>query len=108
MRREEQLTTELNRVLSLVAKDQSVKKVILFGSSVDLSNVSDWSDIDICLIQETNLRFLDRVASWIDKIEPEVGMDLVVYTPDEFEKLKTSSAFVTKEIVEKGKELYAA
>lgn len=108
MNRQEQLLSELRRILLVVTEDPSVKKVILFGSSVDLSKIAEWSDIDICIVQETQQRFLDRIAFWTDKIAPQMGIDLVVYTPSEFQELEVSSAFVSSEIVAKGKELYAA
>jgi predicted nucleotidyltransferase len=108
MNRHQQLLSELQRLLEVVTADVSVKKVILFGSSVDASNVTNWSDVDICIVQETEERFLDRIADWTDKIQPTVGMDLVVYTPAEFEQLKVSNTFVGQEIIKRGRELYAA
>jgi len=106
--RKEQIKSEVNRILSIVSEDDTVSKVILFGSSADLSLVNEWSDIDCCIIQQTKLRFLDRIVFWIDRIEPQLGMDLVVYTPEEFDILKETNSFVCNEIVAKGRALYAA
>lgn len=106
--REGIIKSELNKILSLVALDSSVERVYLFGSGVDPVQLHDESDIDLCIVQQTNRRFYDRLAEWIDRIQPEVGLDLVVYTPEEFEEMTRSNHFVRSEITQKGKEIYHA
>ena len=39
-------------------------------------------------------------------LRPRVGVDILVYTPAEFERLSHERAFVRNEIVGKGKVLY--
>ena len=79
-----------------------------FGSAVRPGEIHDESDIDLCIVQTTDLRFYDRLAQWIDRIEPQIGLDLIVYTPGEFEELCRRNHFVSKHIEHKGKEIYAA
>lgn len=62
----------------------------------------------MCIVQNTDLRFYDRLAQWIDRIEPQVGLDLIVYTPEEFSELPRRNHFVGKQIVQMGKQIYAA
>ena len=106
--RVESIHSELDRILSLVGLDPSVERVYLFGSAADDERIHEESDIDLCIVQHTDLRFYDRLAEWIDRIRPEIGLDLVVYTPEEFEQMKKQNYFVRSEIAQKGKEIYHA
>lgn len=66
----------------------------------------EWSDLDLVIIKETTQRFLDRTKEVIQLLQPRVGIDILVYTPVEFEKLCQERAFVQEEILGKGKILY--
>ena len=102
------IQTELDRILRLVAEEDSVERVLLFGSAVCQERIHDESDIDLCIVQQTDLRFFDRLTEWFDRIQPEIGLDLVVYTPTEFSKMMEKNHFVRSEIAGKGKEVYHA
>ena len=39
-------------------------------------------------------RFLDRLKTAYVKIQPSVAMDLLIYTPDEFEERSETSPFL--------------
>lgn len=107
MSRIQAIQSEVQRWLPILQAEATVKEVIVFGS-VALDQVKEWSDVDLCIIQDTELRFYDRIAWWLRKLRPEVGVDLIVYTPDEVMELKSRSGFYTNEIEQKGKILYAA
>jgi uncharacterized protein len=102
------LRSELLRLIEIVSADSSVERVILFGSAAQLENTHPDSDIDICIVQNTELRFYDRLANWLDRIQPKIGLDLIVYTPDEFAAMRENNFFVREEIDSKGREVYAA
>ncbi|MCC5789619.1 MAG: nucleotidyltransferase domain-containing protein [Opitutales bacterium] len=106
--RSEEIQKEVEKIIDLVSQDSSVKSVFLFGSSAHPHELHEDSDLDLCIVQETNLRFYDRLAEWIDRIEPEVGLDIIVYTPEEFEKLSRENQFVSEQIENKGQRIYAA
>lgn len=106
--RSQAIKSELNRIIDVIREDNSVEKVFLFGSMARNSAIKEDSDIDICVIQNTDLRFYDRLALWINRIQPKIGMDLVVYTPDEFSSMSESNYFVRNEIIRKGREVHAA
>lgn len=108
MTRQEEINLELNRMVRLIAEEPTVRRVILFGSNASGGPSAEWSDIDLCIIQETDLRFYDRLAWWIKKLRPGIGIDLVVYTPGEVEEMRSKGGFYTHEIEAKGRELYAA
>ena len=102
------IQSELERIQSLVSREATVERVYLFGSAVDEDRLHDESDIDLCIVQRTTHRFYDRLAEWIDRIQPQMGLDLVVYTPEEFKEMEHSSHFVRSEIKRRGKEIYHA
>lgn len=102
-KRKELLETELGRILDIL-KTLDIEKVILFGSLVS-NNISSTSDIDLVIIQKTEKRFLDRLEDIYTVIKPRVAVDILVYTPEEFEKLQEESSFVRR-ILKEGRVLY--
>jgi len=99
------LERELNRWLPLLIAHEQPYKIILFGSYC-AGQVSEWSDLDLVIIKETNAPFLDRTRQVLELLKPQVGLDVLVYTPKEFEQLCQERAFVRQEIVAKGKVIY--
>ncbi len=80
-----ELRTELDRILNRLKKDLSVRFVLLFGS-LARGDVRDHSDIDLIVVKETEKRFLDRLDEFYD--DAREAMDVLVYTPQEFEEMK--------------------
>ncbi len=80
------------------------EKVLLFGSMVDES-VGVCSDIDLIIVMKTRKRFLDRLKVAYQVLSPQTALDIIVYTPQEFERLKKSNPFV-KYIVKQGEVIY--
>jgi predicted nucleotidyltransferase len=105
LERKQMLEQELHRYLAVLTARADVDRVVLFGSLVT-GQVHAWSDLDLVIIQQTDLPFLHRSHNMRDLLHPNVGIDLLVYTPDEFERLCRERAFVREEIVNKGKVLY--
>ena len=99
------LQSELERYLDLLLEHIAPEKVILFGSLAQ-DQVRAWSDIDLIVVIDTQARFLDRTKEMLRLLQPRVGLDVLVYTPDEFEQLCRERPFFQQEIVEKGRVLY--
>ena len=99
------LERELNRWLPLLIVHQRPDKIILFGSYC-ADQVSAWSDLDLVIIKETKIPFLDRTRQVLELLKPQVGVDVLVYTPQEFDQLSRGRPFVRQEIVAKGKVIY--
>ena len=100
------LQRELKRWLPLLIDNLQPEKILLFGSLAD-KRLSEWSDIDLVIIHHTNLPFYRRIKQALQLIHPKVGVDLLIYTPDEFAKLSRERRFFRDEIIEGGKVLYA-
>jgi predicted nucleotidyltransferase len=98
-----ELNAELERILNRLKKDPSVRKVLLFGS-LARGDARDHSDIDLIVVKDTPMRFLDRLDEFYD--DAREAMDILVYTPQEFEEMK-ERPFV-KRALREGKMLYEA
>ncbi len=103
IRRKEELEQEIKRIVERSKKDMSVKLILLFGSMAR-GDIRSASDIDLIVVKETDKKFLDRLDEFYK--DANIAMDVLVYTPDEFERLKGRS-FIKKAIAE-GKILYEA
>jgi len=99
------LESELTRFVDFIVENYSPQKIILFGSFAE-GTPQIWSDIDLVVIQETNERFLDRSKEILSSLMPKVGLDLLIYTPAEFERLCQERKFFSEKILGKGKILY--
>lgn len=105
MDRKKILEEELQRIVKVLTEEMSPHRVILFGSLAE-GKVEEWSDIDLVVIQETDIPFLERIRRLLLCIRPRVGIDLLVYTPEEFEGLCKTRPFFREEILKKGRVLY--
>jgi predicted nucleotidyltransferase len=101
----EKLSRELDRWLPLLIAHEHPEKIVLFGSCSS-GELSEWSDVDLVIVRETQEPFLDRTRRVLELLKPQVGVDILVYTPEEFERLSRERAFVRKEIVQKGQVIY--
>lgn len=99
------LERELARWLPLLITHEQPEKIILFGS-YPAGQIAEWSDLDLVLVKNTSAPFLDRVRQVLTLLQPQVGVDLLVYTPQEYEQLVNERAFVREEIAAKGQVIY--
>jgi predicted nucleotidyltransferase len=86
------LQTELRRYINVLKEKYKPEKILLFGSLAN-GRIGMWSDIDLVIIKSTEKPFLDRTKELLLLLHPEVGMDILVYTPEEFETLKERKFF---------------
>ncbi len=99
------LQRELTRAVDEL-KRMGAERIILVGSMAE-GDVGPFSDIDLVVIMRTQERFLDRLKLAYGRIKPSVAMDILIYSPDEVDELRKTSAFLAHAL-EKGKTLYAA
>ena len=98
------LERELARWLPLLIAHEQPDKIILFGSFC-AGQIGEWSDLDIVIVKETTAPFLDRTRQVLELLQPRVGADVLVYTPQEFGRLCRGRAFIRQEIL-KGRVIY--
>lgn len=104
-KRYQQLRHELDRIVKVLVKDYSPEKIILYGSMAR-GQIKEWSDLDIVVIKDTNQRFYDRIGNLLHLTKPGVGIDFLIYTPEEFRDMSTYNMFIQEEVIKRGKVLY--
>jgi len=97
-----ELKQELNRVISELIKLGTIK-IIQFGSSVR-DELSLTSDIDLVVIIENSQKYIERSAEIYKKVKPK-DIDLLIYTPIEFNRMKGENLFI-QHILKEGKVIY--
>lgn len=103
--RKQLLEAELARYIRVLSRTENPDKVIVFGS-LATGQVHEWSDIDLVIVKETNLPFLKRTREIRRVIQPQVAVEILCYTPEEFVKLCAERLFFQEEILQKGKVVY--
>jgi predicted nucleotidyltransferase len=104
--RKQILNEELKRIVELIIREYAPQKIILFGS-LATNHIHEWSDIDLAIIKDTDKRFLDRLHEVHLMTKPRVGVNFIVYTPFELQRmLDENRYFLVKEILGKGEVLY--
>jgi len=103
--RKKVLDEELARYIRLLKEHGPPEKVILFGTLAG-GQVHEWSDIDLVVVEKTKLPFFQRLRKVRKLLRPKVGIDVMVYTPEEFDQLCADRSFFREEIVAKGEVIY--
>lgn len=99
------LEKELERYLRILIEEGNPDLILIFGSMVT-GDIHDSSDIDLVVVEESDLPFLPRTRDMRRMLKPQVGTDVLWYTPDEFNHMFHNRLFFKQEIVGKGKVLY--
>ena len=98
------LQEELKR-LTEAASRIGVRRIIQFGSSVR-GNLGLTSDLDLLIVWDTPLDFLERTVDLYRRLLPRVAVDMLVYTPDEMVKMRHTP--LVRKALEEGRVIYEA
>ncbi|MFP4029750.1 MAG: nucleotidyltransferase domain-containing protein [Candidatus Brocadiia bacterium] len=102
--RQDELQRELERIKNVLSAQPDVERIIIFGSFAR-GESGERSDLDILVIQQTDKRFLERVDELYQLILPRLDVDLLVYTPEEWECIREQRNF-GKRIEKEGRTIY--
>lgn len=103
--REKSLKDELERIVEVIKNEYAPEKIVLFGS-LAAEHVHEWSDIDLLIIKQTDKRPIERTMEVVNLIRPKIGIDLFIYTPEEYDLLlKERYAFILN-VLKTGKTVY--
>lgn len=80
-------------------------RVILFGSLAS-KTAGLFSDLDLLIEMETDLGFIERTVDVYSKLKPQVGVDLLIYTPQEISRMRDNP--MIRRIFMEGRVLYEA
>jgi len=105
-KREKALKENLARIIIDLKEKYNPSKVILFGSYAS-GKIKNFSDLDLLIIKDTRSKFFDRLREVTKICNYNIGVDFLVYTPEEFEDQLNNNLFFKEEVVSKGKVIYA-
>ncbi len=91
--------------LATEAAALGVQRVLLFGSLAQ-GEAGLFSDLDLLIVWDTPLGFLERTVELYSRLQPRVSADLLVYTPAEIGRM-AKTPLVRRALAE-GKVLYEA
>jgi len=92
------------KIVSAIKKSHDTEKIVLFGSYAK-GTQTNASDIDLAVIQNTNLPYHERLKAFRLNLRNTIPVDLFVFTPEEFDSVKKTNPFVNQ-IFTQGKVLY--
>ena len=82
------------------------EKIIIFGSYVR-GEMDEYSDLDFVVIKKTKRRFMERLIEVAKLIPNDLGkVDVFVYTPEEFKKMREGENPFIGQVLKEGKLLY--
>jgi predicted nucleotidyltransferase len=97
---------ELRRKIQSYLGQTAVSRAVLFGSFArGVQDVS--SDADLLIIEETDAPFFERGRVHLPLFRLGIGLDLLVYTPEEFRRLEREGNPLIERVKQEGLEIYA-
>jgi predicted nucleotidyltransferase len=97
---------EIRRRIQEHLEGTRVVRAILFGSFAR-GDADVVSDVDLVLIEPTTAPFVERGLRHLPLFRMGVGVDLLVYTPEEYEKLRREGNPLIERVEEDGVTVYA-
>jgi len=104
---EKQKEKDLDEIISVIKKIRPTK-IYLFGSYAN-STFDNQSDIDLIVVAHSNDRPLERrmkLRRMLREYDRRMGLDLLVYTPAEFDMLEKEPSSFISSAIEKGTIIY--
>jgi len=95
---------ELAHIVSAL-KEYDPERIIVFGSHAR-GEADEHSDLDIVIIKETKERFLDRLKTVYELVQPTFALDVLVYTPGEFAEMRKQSNPFIEMVLKEGVVIY--
>ena len=101
---------EMNEILDLserIAREFRPERIILFGSYAYGRPTVD-SDVDLLVVMPFEGKGVHQAIEILDRLDARLPVDLLVRTPQELCERLGMNDFFLREVVERGKVLYAA
>ncbi len=103
--RERSLRDELKRIVGVIREEYAPEKIVLFGS-LATDHIHEWSDIDLLIVKRTEKRPIERTMELAGIIKPRIGIDLFIYTPEEYDLLLKERYSFILDVLRTGKTVY--
>jgi len=102
--KEENIEQIVDEIKNIIVSKLNPEKIILFGSCVRDTDYKN--DIDLFIVHESNLRMDIRGQEIRQKLPYKYPIDVVVYTPEEYQKYKNVKNGFLHGILKTGKIIY--
>lgn len=99
-----QLSERIESLVRRIVAHYRPRKIILFGSAARGDYV-DTSDIDLIVVAKSDKSFVGRLGESAAVI-PDPHVDLLIYTPEEFDQMLAEGRRFLLRALEEGKVLY--
>ncbi|MDI6894448.1 MAG: nucleotidyltransferase domain-containing protein [Bacillota bacterium] len=96
------LKSELHRIANQF-RQMGARKIILFGSYAR-GRADALTDLDLVVVMDSELPFVERTAEVYRRIVPRVAADILVYTPGEWERMQDRP--FGQQVLREGRVLY--
>ncbi|MGI8827172.1 MAG: nucleotidyltransferase domain-containing protein [Chloroflexota bacterium] len=91
--------------MRIVSAEMDPERIIVFGSGAS-GEIGEWSDLDVVVVMETELPYLQRSKVILRLVSPKVTLDLFVYRPEEWDEIRRTRPFIRHEMDAKGTVVY--
>ena len=81
------LQVDLQSLVEQLSALPAVRKIILFGSYA-AGRRDLFTDLDVMVVMDSSLGFVDRMAALARQVHVEGPVDLLVYTPQEMKRMR--------------------
>ena len=98
---------DIQQLSERIARAFEPDRIILFGSYAYGSPTED-SDVDLLVVVSHEGKSARKAASILSQLRPAFPVDILVRSADQVQKRISMNDFFMREIVEKGKVLFAA
>ena len=96
---------EIKKITDQIVKNYKPEKIILFGSYA-YGKLTMSSDVDLLIIKKSRKKRVERIKEVLMKVESEIPLEPLVYTPKEIQERLELGDFFSQNILRKGKLLY--
>ena len=104
------MPVDMNRIQDLaarIAREFKPEKIVLFGSYAYGQPTSD-SDVDLLVILKFDGKPVRKAIEIRNRLSPRLPLDLLVRTPEQIASRVVQNDWFMREILERGRTLYAA
>ena len=102
-----EIDRDLKRLLKRIISVLRPEQIVLFGSGAR-GDVHEASDLDLIVVAQTPLPFFERIGQVLNLHRGTRDLDVLVYTPAEFARLKRQRRPFILDAVRRGRVLYRA
>ncbi len=97
---------DLDWLVGRIRDGYEPEKIILFGS-LARGETHEWSDIDLIVVKDTDASYGERVKELLPVLRGRlIGADILIYTPEEYERGRQARWGLVRDAERDGKVLY--